>query len=108
MAWKDVITPKPFPTEFRDDVIRVAEKRDPEVTLAQITKATSGVHVGTLGKWVRQARIEAGEQPGETKSESRMGEDEERDDEHGRCPRDDGQGHPEAVERGTGSGAIRK
>ncbi|WIM69237.1 IS3 family transposase [Corynebacterium suedekumii] len=61
--------PKPFPKEFRDDVIRVAENRDPEVTLAQIAK-DFGVHVGTLDKWMRQARIEAGEQPGETKQES--------------------------------------
>lgn len=50
---KDVITPKPFPKEFRDDVIRVAENRDPEVSLAQIAK-DFGVHVGTLDKWMRQ------------------------------------------------------
>jgi len=61
--------PKPFPKEFGGDVIRVAEHRDPEVTLAQITK-DFGVHVGTLDKWMRQARIEASEQPGETKQES--------------------------------------
>ena len=61
--------PKPFPKEFRDDVIRVAENRDPDVTLAQIAK-DFGVHVGTLDKWMRQARIEAGEQSGQTSSES--------------------------------------
>ncbi|MGO2633504.1 MAG: IS3 family transposase [Galactobacter sp.] len=61
--------PKPFPKEFRDDVVRVAQNRDPEVTLAQIAK-DFGVHVGTLDKWMRQARIEAGDQPGETKQES--------------------------------------
>ena len=61
--------PKPFPREFRDDVIRVAENRDPEVTLAQIAK-DFGVHAGTLDKWMRQARVEAGEQPSETKQES--------------------------------------
>lgn len=64
LACKDVIMPKPFPKEFRDDVIR-----DPDVTLAQIAK-DFGVHVGTLDKWMRQAHIEAGEQPGETKQES--------------------------------------
>lgn len=58
--------PKPFPKEFCDDVIRVAENRDPDVTLAQIAK-DFGVHVGTLDKWMRQARIEAGERLGETK-----------------------------------------
>ena len=56
LAWKDVIMPKPFPKEFRDDVVRVAQQRDPEVTLAQIAK-DFGVHVGTLDKWMRQARI---------------------------------------------------
>lgn len=61
--------PKPFPKEFRDDVIRVAQNRDPDVTLAQIA-TDFGVHVGTLDKWMRQARIEAGEQSGEMKPES--------------------------------------
>jgi len=61
--------PKPFPKEFRDDVIRVAQNRHPDVSLAQIAK-DFGVHVGTLDKWMRQARIEAGEQAGETKQES--------------------------------------
>ncbi|MBN6751846.1 IS3 family transposase [Micrococcus luteus] len=61
--------PKPFPKEFRDDVVRVAQSRDPEVTLAQIAK-DFGVHVGTLDKWMRQARIEDGEQPGVTRAES--------------------------------------
>ncbi len=61
--------PKPFPKEFRDDVVRVAQRRDTEVTLAQIAK-DFGVHVGTLDKWMRQARIEDGDQPGVTRSES--------------------------------------
>src|SRR5690606_596428 len=60
--------PKPVPKEFRDDVVRVAQQRDPEVTLAQIAK-DFGVHVGTLDKWMRQARIEGGEQPGVTRVE---------------------------------------
>ncbi len=62
--------PKPFPKEFRDDVVRVALSRDPEVTLAQIAK-DFGVHVGTLDKWMRQARIDAGGQTGSTTTESR-------------------------------------
>jgi len=61
--------PKPFPKEFRDDVVRVAQQRDPGVTLAQIAK-DFGVHVGTLDKWMRQSRIEDGEQPGVTRAES--------------------------------------
>ena len=59
--------PKPFPKEFREDVVRVALNRDPDVTLAQIAK-DFGLHVGTLDKWMRQARIEAGEQAGVTAS----------------------------------------
>jgi len=39
--------PKPFPKEFRDDVVRVTQQRDPDLTLAQIAK-DFGVHVGTL------------------------------------------------------------
>lgn len=61
--------PKPFPKEFREDVVRVAQQRDPEVTLAQ-TAEDFGVHVGTLDKWMRQARIEEGQQPGVTRAES--------------------------------------
>ncbi|WP_336644616.1 IS3 family transposase [Microbacterium sp. USHLN186] len=61
--------PKPFPKEFRDDVVRVAQTREANVTLAQIAK-DFGVHVGTLDKWLREARIEGGEQPGVTRSES--------------------------------------
>ena len=61
--------PAPYPQEFRDDVVRVARSREDGVTLAQIAK-DFGVHVGTLDKWMRQARIEAGEQPGETKQDS--------------------------------------
>lgn len=60
---------KSFPKEFRDDVVRVALKRDPDVTLVQIAK-DFGIHVGTLDKWMRQARIEAGEQAGVTRAES--------------------------------------
>ena len=41
--------PKPFPKEFRDDVIRVAENRDPEVTLAEIAKA-GHARLGVVGE----------------------------------------------------------
>ena len=61
--------PAKFPEEFRDDVVRVAMNRDPGVTLVQIAK-DFGVHVGTLDKWLRQARIEEGERPGVTRSEN--------------------------------------
>ncbi len=35
-AWKDVAVPKPCPSEFRDDVVRVARNREPGVTIEQI------------------------------------------------------------------------
>lgn len=61
--------PKPFPREFREDVVRVALNRDSDVTIEQIAK-DFGVHVGTLDKWLRQARGETGELPGVTRDES--------------------------------------
>ncbi len=60
--------PTPFPKEFREDVVQVDLNRDPEVTLTQIAK-DFGIHVGTLDTWMRQARVEAGYQPGVTTTE---------------------------------------
>ena len=62
-GWKDVAVPKPYPREFRDDVVRVARDRDPGVTVEQIAK-DFGVHPMTLFKWLRQADIDAGAEPG--------------------------------------------
>ena len=42
-AWKDVVVPKPYPQEFRDDVVRFAQNRDDGVTLEQI--AADGIPV---------------------------------------------------------------
>lgn len=61
--------PKPYPREFRDDVVRVARRRDPGVTLEQIA-ADFGLHPMTLSKWLRQARIDDGVRPGVTSTES--------------------------------------
>jgi transposase len=61
--------PKPFPREFRDDVVRVARNRDPGVTLEQIA-TDFGVHPMTLSKWLRQAAIDDGDRPGVTTTES--------------------------------------
>jgi len=61
--------PKPYPQEFRDDVVRVALNRDEKTTIAQIA-ADFGVHEGTVTKWIRQAEIDAGNQPGTTTDES--------------------------------------
>ena len=46
--------PKPYPREFRDDVVRVARAREPGVTVEQVAK-DFGVHPMTLFKWLRQA-----------------------------------------------------
>ena len=61
--------PKPYPKEFRDDVVRVAEGRGVGVTLDQIA-ADFGIHPMTLSKWLRQARIDAGQQPGRTTADA--------------------------------------
>ncbi|WP_148310674.1 IS3 family transposase [Nocardia brasiliensis] len=61
--------PKPYPREFRDDVVRVARNRDDGVTLEQVA-ADFGVHPMTLSKWMRQADVDEGAKPGKTSSES--------------------------------------
>lgn len=60
---------KRYPKEFRDDVVRVALARDRDVSLAQIAE-DFGIHVGTLDKWLRQERIDNGEQEGVSRKES--------------------------------------
>jgi transposase len=57
--------PKPYPLEFRDDVVRVARSRPAGVTLDQVA-ADFGVHVMTLSKWMRKADVEDGVRPGAT------------------------------------------
>jgi transposase len=56
---------KPFPKEFRDDVVNVARRREPGVTLEQIA-TDFGVHPITLSKWLRVADVEDGVKPGPT------------------------------------------
>ena len=60
---------KPYPQEFRDDVVRVARNREEGVTLEQVA-ADFGIHPMTLTKWMRQADIDEGNKPGTTRSES--------------------------------------
>ena len=68
-GWKDAAVPKTYPREFRDDVVRVARDREPGVTVEQIAR-DFGVHPMTLFKWLRQAGVEDGAQPGVSRSES--------------------------------------
>lgn len=60
---------RPYPKEFRDDVVRVARNRDDGVTLEQIA-ADFGVHPITLSKWMRQADVDDGAKQGRTTSEA--------------------------------------
>ncbi|QLD11025.1 IS3 family transposase [Microbacterium oleivorans] len=61
--------PKPYPSEFRNDVVRVARNREPGMTIEQIAK-DFGVHPMTLQKWMRRANIDEGAKPGQTRTES--------------------------------------
>ena len=61
--------PKPYPKEFRDDVVRVARGREPGVTVEQIAK-DFGVHPMTLFKWLRQADIDDGAKPSPSRVDS--------------------------------------
>ncbi len=61
--------PKPYPREFRDDVVRVARSRDPKTPLEQIAK-DFGIHQTTLNSWMRKADVEEGTKPGMTKDQN--------------------------------------
>jgi transposase len=50
---------RPYPREFRDDVVRVARNRD-----------RFGVHPMTLTKWMRQADVDDGAKPARSTGES--------------------------------------
>ena len=60
---------KPYPKEFREDVVRVARNREPGVGLDQIAK-DFGVHFTTLYSWMKKADIEDGDRPGTTSVQS--------------------------------------
>jgi transposase len=59
--------PKPFPREFREDVVRVARNRDSKTTIEQVAQGF-GIHATTLTNWLRKADVEAGARPGVTES----------------------------------------
>lgn len=59
------VSKKPYPQEFRDDVVRVARNREPGVGLDQIAK-DFGIHFTTLYDWLKRADVEDGERPGTT------------------------------------------
>ena len=59
--------PKPYPKEFRDDVVAVARKG--EAPLNQIAK-DFGISEGCLHGWMKKADIEDGARPGPTAAQS--------------------------------------
>jgi transposase len=63
------IVPKPYPREFRDDVVAVARRREPGVTLTQISK-DFGISEGCLSLWLKAADVEDGRRPGVTSAEA--------------------------------------
>ena len=61
--------PKPYPREFRDDVVNVARGREPGQSLKQIA-ADFGIAESCLRNWMRDADVEDGLKPGTTAAES--------------------------------------
>jgi transposase len=61
--------PKPFPKEFREDVVRVARNREPGVHLKQVA-ADFGISESCLTNWLKAADVEDGVRPGTTAAES--------------------------------------
>ncbi len=61
--------PKPFPREFREDVVRVARNRDARTTIEQVAE-DFGIHATTLAKWLRRADVQDGVKPGVTEEQS--------------------------------------
>ena len=61
--------PKPYPREFRDDVVRVARQREDGVTIRQVA-ADFGISETCLQNWLRQADVEDGAKPGVTRAEA--------------------------------------
>ncbi len=61
--------PKPYPREFREDVIRVARNREPDVMLKTIA-ADFGISESCLANWLKVADIEDGLKPGTTAADN--------------------------------------
>ena len=63
------LMPKPYPREFRDDVVNVARNREPGQSLKQIA-ADFGIAESCLSNWMRRADVEDGLKPGTTTAEN--------------------------------------
>ncbi len=61
--------PKPYPREFRDDVVRVAQQRDGGVTISQVA-ADFGISETCLQNWLKAAEIDSGARAAVTSTEA--------------------------------------
>jgi len=61
--------PRPYPEEFRDDVVNVARNREPSTHLKQVA-ADFGMSASCLTNWLEAADVEDGVQPGMTAAEN--------------------------------------
>ena len=61
--------PKPYPKEFRDDVVNVARNRQPGQHIKQIA-ADFGISESCLTNWMKAADVEDGLKPGTTAAEN--------------------------------------
>ena len=60
--------PKPYPKEFRDDVVQVALNREPGVRIKDVA-ADFGITESCLGNWLAQHARDTGDRPGATTGE---------------------------------------
>ena len=60
--------PKPYPKEFREDVVRVARGREPGVRIKDVAK-DFGITESCLTNWLARADREDGIKPGPTSAE---------------------------------------
>jgi len=61
--------PRPYPREFREDVVRVARNREPGVRIKDIA-ADFGISESCLQNWLTQADRDEGVRPGPTSDEA--------------------------------------
>lgn len=61
--------PKPYPKEFREDVVAVARRREDGVTIRQVA-SDFGISETCLQNWLRADDVEAGRKAGVTASEA--------------------------------------
>ena len=61
--------PKPYPREFREDVVRVARNRAPGQLLKNIA-ADFGISETCLSNWMKAADVEDGLKPGTTAADN--------------------------------------